>query len=43
MDDDPDLPEDVAVTVADPAPTPLTTPLELTVATAVLPLDHVTV
>jgi len=35
--------EHVAVIVADPAPTPVTTPLELTVATAVLPLDHVIV
>src|SRR5205809_312061 len=34
-------PSDVAVIVADPAATPLTTPLALTVATAVLPLDQV--
>src|SRR5207249_3099084 len=33
----------VAVIVADPAVTPATRPLELTVATLVLPLDHVTV
>src|SRR5207249_1283565 len=32
----------VAVIVADPAATPLTSPLPLTVATAVLPLAHVT-
>src|SRR6266516_6034893 len=34
-------PSDVAAIVADPAATPLTTPLVLTVATAVLPLDQV--
>jgi hypothetical protein len=33
----------VAVMVADPAATPLTSPLPLTVATAVLPLAHVTI
>ena len=33
----------VAVIIADPAVTPATRPLELTVATLVLPLDHVTV
>jgi hypothetical protein len=33
----------VAVTFAVPAATPLTMPLELTVATAVLPLDQVTI
>jgi hypothetical protein len=38
----PDLPELVAVIVAEPASTPVTTPLELTVATTVLLLDHVT-
>src|SRR5947199_9059279 len=32
----------VAVIVADPAPAPLTSPLPLTVATAVLSLPHVT-
>ena len=39
----PDLPELVAVMVADPAATPVTTPLELTVAAARLLLDQVTV
>src|SRR5256885_14479414 len=33
----------VAVMVVDPAATPVTPPLALTVATLVLPLDHVTV
>src|SRR5256885_4735425 len=33
----------MAVTLAEPATTPLTSPLELTVATAVLLLDHVIV
>ena len=33
----------VAVIVAEPVPAPVTRPLELTVATLVLPLDHVTV
>src|SRR5213594_1843257 len=32
----------VAVIVAEPAPTPVTSPLPFTVATAVLSLDHVT-
>src|SRR5690349_16052961 len=36
------LPSLVAVIVADPAATPLTSPLPVTVATAVLPLAHVT-
>jgi hypothetical protein len=39
----PDFPELVAVIVADPAATPDTTPLALTVAAAVLLLDQVTV
>jgi hypothetical protein len=39
----PDFPELVAVIVAEPAATPVTTPLELTVAAAWLLLDHVTV
>ena len=39
----PDLPPLVAVTVADPAATPLTTPLELTVAAPGLLVDHATV
>jgi hypothetical protein len=43
MLDVPVFPELVAVIVAEPAATPVTTPLELTVAAAVLPLDHVTV
>ena len=38
----PDLPELVAVMVAEPAATPLTTPLAFTVATPVLSLDQVT-
>src|SRR5437016_6158019 len=37
------LPSLVAVIVVDPAATPLTSPLPLTVATAVLPLAHVTI
>jgi hypothetical protein len=41
--DVPVFPEDVAVIVADPAATPVTTPLELTVAAEALPVDHVTV
>jgi len=40
--DVPDFPELVALIVAEPAETPETTPLELTVAEALL-LDHVTV
>jgi hypothetical protein len=39
----PDLPETVAVIVAEPAATPLTMPLEFTVAAASLLVDHVTV
>src|SRR5207302_9820562 len=39
--DVPLLPSDVAVMVAEPAVTPLTSPLPLTVATAVLLLAHV--
>src|SRR5256886_15968984 len=42
MLDVPLLPSDVAVMVAEPAVTPLTTPLPSTVATDVLLLDHVT-
>lgn len=41
--DVPDLPEQVAVIVADPAAAPETTPLEFTVAAAGLLVDHVTV
>jgi len=41
--DVPLFPELVAVIVAEPAATPVTTPLEFTVATPVLLLDHVTV
>ncbi|HET9637321.1 MAG TPA: hypothetical protein VFP26_15440 [Gemmatimonadaceae bacterium] len=41
--DVPDLPAHVAVMVADPAATPLTTPLAFTVATDVLFDDQVTV
>jgi hypothetical protein len=41
--DVPVLPEHVAVIVAEPAATPLTTPAELTVAAAALLVDHVTV
>jgi hypothetical protein len=33
----------VAVIVADPAPTPVTKPLEMTVAANALSVDHVTV
>src|SRR5437763_1191545 len=40
--DVPVLPSDVAVMVAEPAVTPLTSPLQFTVATAVLLLDQVT-
>src|SRR5947207_1401281 len=40
--DVPVLPSDVAVMVAEPAVTPLTSPLPFTVATAVLLLDQVT-
>src|SRR5205807_1236233 len=40
--DVPVLPSDVAVMVAEPAVTPLTSPLPFTRATAVLLLDHVT-
>jgi deoxyribose-phosphate aldolase len=43
MLDVPVFPELVAVIVAEPAATPVTTPLELTVAAAVLLLDQVTV
>jgi len=39
----PDLPELVAVIVAEPAAMPLTMPFELTVAAAALSVDHVTV
>jgi hypothetical protein len=41
--DVPDLPELVAVMVAEPAATPVTTPLELTVAAEALLVVHVTV
>jgi hypothetical protein len=41
--DVPDLPEVVAVIVAEPGATPVTTPLEFTVAAAALLVDHVTV
>src|SRR5436309_7880299 len=37
------FPSDVAVIVADPAPTPVTRPLPVTLATPVLPLDQLTV
>src|SRR5437764_12442102 len=40
--DVPVLPSDVAVMVAEPAATPVTSPLPFTVATAVLLLDQVT-
>jgi hypothetical protein len=43
MPDVPDFPELVAVIVAEPAATPVTTPLEFTVAAAALLVDHVTV
>src|SRR5439155_25287539 len=43
IDDVPLLPSLVAVIVADPGVTPETSPLLLTVATAVLELDHVTI
>jgi hypothetical protein len=43
MLDVPDLPELVAVIVAGPADTPVTTPLVLTVATPALLVVHVTV
>jgi len=39
----PDTPELVAVIVAEPAAMPVTTPVEFTVAAAVLFEDHVTV
>jgi hypothetical protein len=39
----PDLPDTVAVMVAVPAATPVTTPLEFTVAAGALLVDHVTV
>jgi hypothetical protein len=39
----PDFPELVAVIVAEPAPTPVTTPFALTVATPVLLDDQLTV
>jgi len=38
---EPDLPSLVALIVEDPAATAVTTPLEATVAAAVLELDHV--
>jgi hypothetical protein len=41
--DVPDLPELVAVMVAEPAATPVTTPLEFTVAAAGVLVVHVTV
>jgi hypothetical protein len=43
IEDVPDLPELVAVIVAEPAATPDTTPPELTVAAAALFVDQVTV
>jgi hypothetical protein len=43
MADVPDTPDAVAVIVADPTATPVTTPLEFTVAAEELPLDHETV
>jgi hypothetical protein len=43
MFDVPDFPELVAVIVADPAATPVTKPLEFTVAAAGLFVDQVTV
>jgi hypothetical protein len=42
MLDVPDFPPEVAVIVADPAATPVTTPLADAVATAALLVDHVT-
>jgi hypothetical protein len=39
----PDFPAQVAVIVAEPAATPVTTPFAFTVAAAALSLDHVTV
>jgi hypothetical protein len=39
----PNFPAHVAVIVADPAPTPVTTPLALTVAAAALLVDQTTV
>jgi hypothetical protein len=39
----PVLPETVAVTVAEPGATPVTTPLEFTVAAGALLVDHVIV
>ena len=41
--DVPVFPDQVAVIVAEPAATPVTTPLELTMAIELLLLDHVTV
>jgi hypothetical protein len=41
--DVPDTPAVLAVIVAEPAATPLTIPVELTVAAAALLVDHVTV
>jgi hypothetical protein len=41
--DEPDTPAVLAVIVAEPAATPLTIPVELTVAAAALFVDHVTV
>jgi len=43
MEDVPDFPAQVAVIVAEPAATPVTTPAALTVAAAALFVDHVTV
>ena len=43
MLDVPDWPELVAVMVADPAATPLTMPLELTLAALALLVDHDTI
>jgi len=43
MLDVPDFPELVAVIVAEPAATPVTTPLEFTVAAVALLVDHITV
>jgi hypothetical protein len=43
MLDVPDFTELVAVIVAEPAATPVTTPLELTVAAAALSVDQATV
>src|SRR5450759_5134751 len=40
--DEPILPEHIAVIVADPTTTPVTTPFEFTVAATALLVDHVT-